>query len=431
MKQIVIVGLDDQHLEQLRALPGASAYHFEALLTRDQVKHAAQFPVGWLLSEGVDQLRAKRRQVDAVIGYWDFPVSTVLPILRRAIGLPGPSLEAVLACEHKYWSRLLQAEVVPEHVPRFCAVDPFSDNPLAQISIDFPFWLKPVKAVLSNLGFRVSDVADFDQAITRIRQEIDRWATPFNLILEQAQLPTAIAGVDGRYCIAEGMICAEHQVTQEGWAFNGEIEIYGTIDSKRTGPTASSFERYQYPSQLPPTVLERMSTISRRVISHIGYDIAPFNIEYFWNPTTDQIWLLEINTRISKSHAPLFQMVDGCYHHQVMVDLGLGQRPRFRTGQGACPIAAKFMLRRFSDAIVKRIPSAQEIAAIEDAIPCSRIEIAVEPGKRLSALRDQDSYSYEVAVVFIGGEDEAELDAKWEECRRRLPLEFEPVENED
>jgi hypothetical protein len=37
----------------------------------------------------------------------------------------------------------------------------------------------------------------------------------------------------------------------------------------------------------------------------------------------DTIWLLEINTRISKSHCPLFRRVDGASHHQVMLDLAL------------------------------------------------------------------------------------------------------------
>jgi biotin carboxylase len=427
MKQIVVVGLDDGHLEQLQALAEAHEYRFLPLLSRDEAKQPTEEPVAWLLDEGVRWLKEQQDEIDAVIGYWDFPVSTILPILRRTIDLPGPSLEAVLGCEHKYWSRRLQAEVAPEHVPPFCEVDPFADDPLAQVRIEYPFWLKPVKAVLSNLGFRIENAVDFSEAIERIRSDIRRWGAPFNLILEQADLPEGIAAVDGYRCIAEGMIAAEYQVTQEGWAFDGEVQVYGTIDSRRIGPTGSSFERYQYPSQLPESVLARMTAISSRVIRHIGYDNGPFNIEYFWHPERDQIWLLEINPRISKSHAPLFQLVDGCYHHQVMIDLGLGRRPGFTTGEGSCQIAAKFMVRRFTDEIVSRVPSADEIAELEAAIPHVRIEIMVEAGKRLSELRDQDSYSYEVAVIFVGGDDEAELKAKFDDCVRRLPLELEPV----
>jgi hypothetical protein len=366
VKQIVVVGLDDRHLQQLKTLPDADAYRFRPLLTRSEVKEQARFPAQWLLTEGVKQLTNAREPIDAIIGYWDFPVSTLLPILRGAAGLPGPSLESVLACEHKYWSRCRQAEVVPEHVPPFCATDPFADDPAAQVSIGYPFWLKPVKAVLSNLGFRIENAIDFREAIARIRDAIDRWGAPFNLILEHADLPTEIAAIDGYHCIAEGLISGQHQVTQEGWSFAGEIEVYGTVDSHRFGPTGSSFSRYQYPSGLPASVLERMSSISRKVIGHIGYDNGPFNVEYFWDAERDHIWLLEINPRISKSHAPLFRMVDGLYHHQVMVDLGLGRRPRFQAGAGGCRVAAKFMVRYFTDQIVRRVPSADEIAELKD-----------------------------------------------------------------
>ena len=430
MKQIIVVGLDDGHLEQLKALPEADDFQFQPLLTRDEVKQQTQAPVEWLLSEGVQQLRDRRGEVDAVIGYWDFPVSTILPILRRAAGLPGPSLEAVLACEHKYWSRRLQSEVAAEHTPPFCAIDPFADDPLSRIDVDYPFWLKPVKAVLSNLGFRIENAIDFSEAIERIRSDIHRWGAPFNLILEHANLPEGIAAVDGYRCIAEGLISAEHQATQEGWVFRGEVLIYGTIDSQRTGPAGSSFDRYQYPSRLPSEVLERMSEISRRVIGHIGYDNGPFNIEYFWDPDSDRVWLLEVNPRISKSHAPLFRLVDGRYHHQVMVDLGLGGRPRFHPGEGDCRVAAKFMVRRFCDEIVERVPNADELAEIEAAIPHLQIHIEVEPGKRLSELRDQDSYSFQVAVLFIGAADEPEREAKYDDCMRRLPLEFAPLPDE-
>jgi hypothetical protein len=425
MRHIFVVGLDDEHLVQLRTLPGAEDYAFHAMFTHAQLKQADRFPVAQLLRDGPQILRAFSEHIAALIGYWDFPVSTVLPLLRAPLGLPGPSLEAVLRCEHKYWSRLCQQEVVPEYLPAFCSVDPFDTDPLSQVTLPMPFWLKPVKAVLSHLGFRIDNEADFDAAIARIRARIGRYAEPFNLILDLADLPPEVAGVDGHHCIAEGMISSGSQVTQEGWAHDGQVRIYGTIDSLRCGPTGSSFDRYQYPSRLPAEVLERMSAISERVIRHLGYTTAPFNIEYFWDPGADRIRLLEINTRISKSHAPLFYMVDGTYHHQVMVELGMGQAPAFVQGRGECSLAAKFMVRRFGDALVTRVPTAEEIARATAKVPHARVQIAVREGMRLSELRDQDSYSYEVAAVFIGADSPDELEANYRTCLDALPLEFE------
>lgn len=427
MKNIFVVGLDEFHLAQLSNLPGADEYRFHPLFTYEEVKRRDVFPVTALIEEGARRLEEFPEQVDAVVGYWDFPVSTTLPIIRRPFGLPGPSLEAVLRCEHKYWSRLRQAEVIPDHVPPFCHVDPFSNDPFDQVTLDFPFWLKPVKSVLSHLGFRIRDVSDFDAAIERIRGHIGRYAEPFGQILKHADLPPDVVGVDGFHCIAEGIISAGSQCTQEGYAYGGEVEVYGTVDSVRSGPWQSSFSRYQYPSSLPADILSQMSTITRDVIRHIGYDTGPFNVEYFWDPTEHRVWLLEINPRISKSHAPLFQLVDGCYHHQVMVDLGLGREPRFPYRRGVSAMAAKFMVRRFADARVIRSPTAAEIADVESAVSFTTIQVPVRQGMQLSDLRDQDSYSFEVATIFVGAQDRAELEARFHACMERLPLDFAPV----
>ncbi|WP_295542625.1 D-alanine--D-alanine ligase [uncultured Thiohalocapsa sp.] len=427
MRHIFVVGLDDVHLRQLRTLPGTDEICFHPLFTHAELKQQDVFPVARLLREGRRRLQAFPDRVDAVIGYWDFPVSTVLPMLRAAVGLPGPSLESVLQCEHKYWSRLKQAEVVPAQVPAFCAVDPFADDPLANCPLDFPFWLKPVKSVLSHLGFRIACDADLREALSIIRARIGRYAEPFNLILDYADLPPEVAAVDGWHCIAEAIISRGHQVTQEGYVYGGEVHVYGTVDSRRSGPAGSSFDRYQYPSQLPASVQARMTAVTRRVMRHIGYDMAPFNIEHFWDPETDRLALLEINSRLSKSHAPLFRLVDGQYHHQVMLDLGLAREPRLRQGRGAYKLAAKFMLRHFEDARVLRVPTAAEIAAVEQAMPGTRVQIEVAAGDRLSSLRDQDSYSYQLATLYIGADSEAELETRYRRCLARLPLTLAPV----
>src|SRR6056297_2241746 len=228
-KNIFVVGLDEFHLAQLKSLPEAEHYAFHALFTHRQLKSAKGFPVRELLEDGRRQLREFSKGVDAVVGYWDFPVSTTLPILRKEIGLPGPTLEALLKCEHKYWSRLEQAKVVPAHIADFCAVDPFADDPLSQVTVEFPFWMKPVKAVLSHLGFLIEDEADFRHAIGRTRAGIHRFGDPFNLILGFAELPEEVAGVDGNYCIAESLISAGRQCTLEGYVYRGSVCVYGAI----------------------------------------------------------------------------------------------------------------------------------------------------------------------------------------------------------
>ena len=424
MRNVFVVGLDDFNLALMASLPEAADMRFHPLYTAAAIKQRDDFPVRALLRDAREQLQAFPGRVDAVVGYWDFPVSTCLPIIRQDAGLPGPSLESVLKCEHKYWSRREQQATIPESIPRFQAIDPFDEGSVRRLEIDFPFWIKPVKSVLSNLGFRVEDRQQLDQALSRIRAGIARYAEPFNYVLGFASLPREIAAVDGYHCIVEAIISEGHQCTVEGFARDGKMTCYGIVDSLREGPAASSFSRYQYPSRLPAPVRQRMERISETIMTRVGFDNSPFNIEYYWDPHTDAIRLLEINTRLSKSHAPLFQLVDGVPHYRVMLATAMGEAVSMPQRRGEYPLAAKFMVRRYGDARVSRVPDAQRIREVEQAVPGTRIQVHPGAGQWLSELRDQDSYSYEVAVVSVGGRDGADLEAKYQRCLALLELEF-------
>jgi hypothetical protein len=424
---VFVLGLDDFHLRQLNGLRTAESYRFHELYRKEDVKSGAEDVVRRVLAGARDKLATFPGRIDAIVGYWDFPVSTMLPILRRENGLPTPTLESVLKCEHKFWSRLEQARVVPKHVPTFCAVDPFDDASINSISVAFPFWIKPVKSVLSYLGFKVCNAEELNHAIAMIRAGIARIAVPFDDLLSYAQLPEEIAPINGRHCIVESIISQGRQCTLEGYVFDGKVTIYGAVDSVREGKHDSSFNRYQYPSTLSADVLARMTAIAERFLTRIGFDCSPFNIEFYWNEHTGQIWLLEINTRVSKSHAPLFKMVDGEFHHQVMLDLGLGQQPYFPSREGRYRVAAKFMWRAHHDAVVRRAPNAELLAQVRACFPGCDIELHVEPGMRLSDLSYQDSYSFELAAIFLGADDEAELLHRYTQCQQALGLELEQV----
>ena len=420
---VFVVGLDDFHRRQLETLPRARECRLHGLFSPSEVKESPA-AMRRLLNEGVRRLQNAPDGVDAVVGYWDFPVSLALPLMRQALGLSGPSLTSVLACEHKYWSRLEQSRVAPEHVPAFCPIDPFADDPLLQLTLDFPIWLKPIKSSVSCLGFRVDDREQFRRAIAATRRGIGRLASAFNLVFNRAEVPREVAVVDGYHCIAESLISAGAQCTLEGYVHRGEVYIYGTVDSHREGPAGSCFSRYQYPSELPGPVQARMANLARQIMSRIGYDEAPFNMEFYWDADGDRIWVLEINTRISKSHAPLFHLVDGRYHHEVMVALGLGRRPDMPQRQGRFGCAAKFMIRHYVDAVVTRVPLAAELAMIEARYPEVIVSVAVRRGTQLSKMQNQDSYSFELATVFVGADDRAALEAKFRQVCAELRFEF-------
>lgn len=424
-KNIFVVGLTEFSLARLQSIRNAENYNFVTLLERADVDERAHYDIEHILGKARGQLESYPGDIDGLVHHNDFPVSTMMPILCHEFGLPSASLEAVLKCEHKYWSRYEQRRCIPEHIPQFVAFDPFDEGALAKLGLDFPFWVKPIKSYSSYLGFRINNRDDWMHAIKRIRANIGMFKGSFDNFLERADIPAEVARIGGGHCLAESII-GGRMCTQEGFVHKGKLRVYGTVDSIRE-PGSSSFASYQYPSRLPADVRERMTVVIDTFMTHIGFDNAAFNAEFFWDDQTDAIWLLEVNPRISESHTNLFQKVDGASHHEIATDLSLGQRPRLSYRDGEFPCAGKFFIRTYRDAIVRALPDAKAIKAVAKLFPGTIVKTIPEAGQRLSRLYDQDSYSYTLAIMWIGAGSHAELQQRFETIANMLEFDLEQV----
>lgn len=171
-----------------------------------------------------------------------------------------------------------------------------------------------------------------------------------------------------------------------------------------------------------------MADISRLAVTRIGLDNTPFNVEFFYDQTSDQIWLLEINPRLSQSHSDIFEMVHGISHLSVMVDLALGRKPKPMERKGRFNLAAHFMLRTFESGRITRVPSEHAINKLKKRQPGTKVEIKVRPGQHLNELSGQDMYSYEIASVYVGGRDQLEILDKYDEALTALQFDIEKDE---
>ncbi|WP_344566125.1 ATP-grasp domain-containing protein [Streptomyces axinellae] len=410
--------MDDANRATLEAVPEADRYRFHPLLSPAQLQED-EVSVPALLERACGVLDDFGGSVDAIVGYWDFPVSTMIPILAERYGTRATSLDSVVKCEHKYWSRLEQEKVITE-LPRFGRVDLEAAEPEPPEGVRFPMWLKPALSYSSELAYGVKDLTEFRAAVAEIREGIARVGRPFEYILDQVELPPEMEGVGGMVCLAEesltGLQCAV-----EGYAHQGRVHVYGVLDSI-TYPDSSSFLRHQYPSSLPAPVQQRLTEVSERVIRQIGMDAATFSIEFFYDPGRDEIKLLEINPRHSQSHAELFEFVDGVPNHHCMLALALGRDPDLPHRAGPYLYAAKWYHRWFADGVIRQAPTGEEIAAVEREIPGVRIEVVPDEGQRLRQLSQQDSYSYEIAHIITAGADDDELRHKYDRAIAALGL---------
>jgi biotin carboxylase len=424
MAHVVVLGLDEENHAILRRLPGGHTYH--GLLEASDVIGVEGLDLAALLEECERRIAELPAPPDAIVGYWDFPVSSLVPLLCARRGLPAASLEAAAKCEHKYWSRLEQAKVIEDH-PGFGVIDleqPPERDELPE-GVTFPVWVKPVKSASSELAFHVHDEEELAEALAEMREGIDKMGGPFEYVLDLLDVPEEVAGVGGTAALVEEE-ARGHQVTVEGYEYAGEVHVHGIVDSP-TYPGVSSFARYQIPSRLPEEVQQRMVEDTVAVIQQIGLTTSTFNIEYFWDEETGRIRLLEINPRHSQSHAWMFEHVDGVANHQAMVRLGLGDAPALPSGEGPYETAAKCFVRHFEDGVVTRAPSREDIERIEREVEGVHLDVVVGEGDRLADLSQQDSYSYELARVYVAARDAEELDRTYDRVVELLDFGIETV----
>ncbi|WP_024800587.1 acetyl-CoA carboxylase biotin carboxylase subunit family protein [Nocardia sp. BMG51109] len=416
---VFVIALDEGNLRTLEQIPGAERYRFHSLLSVAETQEG-QIPIEDLLHKAQQELDDFDGAIGAIVGFWDFPTTALVPMLCAPRGLPSADLGAIVKCEHKYWSRVEQSKVLDD-LPKFGIVD-LEGEPRLPEGMEYPVWLKPVKSFSSELAFHVDDDQEFAGAVGQIREGVSRVGKPFEFVLDQVDLPAEIADIGGQACLAEETLTGVQAAT-EGYVYQGEVVVNGALDSIDY-PGSPCFLRHQYPSQLPPAIVARMADISERVIARMGLTNSMFSIEFFCDLETGRVSVLEINPRHSQSHADLFLAVDGIPNHHCMVRLGLGLNPDLPRGRGPYEIAAKWYYRRFADAVVQRIPTTAEIEALQREIPGVTIEVVPAEGDRLSDAPAQDSYSYELADIFIGADSEAEMTRKYQRCIESLHFEF-------
>lgn len=415
-QHIFVLGLEARNQAELEALPHAEQYAFHSLLTIEEMQEG-RVSFSEILEKSQGRLDAFHDSIDAIVGYWDFPVNMLVPILSRQYGLPSKDLEAVVKCEHKYWSRLEQQKVIDQY-PAFGLID--VDDPMATLPphMSYPVWVKPIQSFSSQGAHYAPNQAALREALATERQQPHSFGDAFDEVLKFLDLPEQVSGISGHAYMVEEAVDGQ-QCTLEGYSWDDQVEVIGVVDSILYDDSPS-FLRYQYPSRLPEHALAKMAETTRTVIRAIGLKNSTFNIEYFWDEATQRLALLEINSRHSQSHAKIFHWVDGMPNHLAMVDLALGRRPHMPERKGDYPIAAKWMLRRFTDGMVHRVPSSEEIAAVEQRFPAVSIKIVAKEHTRLSDMEGQDSYSFMLAEISVAGASEHELQEIYDDCCNAL-----------
>jgi len=334
-------------------------------------------------------------RADGAVGTKDRSALLAAVVAERG-RLPGPTPQALFACQHKPTSREIQRRVAPEATPAFERLD-------GRPRLEPPFFVKPVVGRLSQLARRIDDLAELAELPTH-HAYLDGYAR----LAELAGLPT-----DGlRGFVAEELVEGD-EVTLEGYVHADRVTVVGVTDSvKYTG--TNSFERFEFPSRLPAERLEELEVIARRLLPALGFDGGFFNVEFFV-PDDGASKIIEVNGRIASQFAPLVQAVHGRSTYDALFALACGVDPQWKAGEPN-GVAVSYVVRTFEDAYVATTPD-----------PEDTVEILVQPGRRLSEQGANDVNSFRLAIVYEAGETREEALDRARTRAAKLTFRLEPA----
>jgi len=339
----------------------------------------------------------------------------VASLLGERLGLPSTPLDAVLTSQHKYYARCAFERSLPECNPRFGLIGRDFRRTF-DVPIEFPFYVKPVKAAFSVLARRVDSFAELERhaRFSWFEQRIiERLVKPFGDVMRAR----SSFDVEPFSLLAEEIVDGA-QVTVNGFARGSQVTMLGVVDSIMF-PGTDQFERFQYPSALPRREQEGAEDIARRALAAVGFTHGMFNVELRLCAATGHAKVIEINPRAAGQFYDLFERVDGYNVFDALIALEAGEAPLVRHREGRDAVAASFVLRDLAGGGLGRWPSPGEVAELRARHPESRIMIYP---KRGSDLRREMKWlgSYRYGVVNLGARTQAELFARFVRIHRDI-----------
>jgi biotin carboxylase len=366
-------------------------FDIEDWVTKLAVRHGPQAPAGVL---------SHNEQFGALAA----------ALLAEKLGLPGTKPEAILRTQHKLVMRQILERVAPQANLAYYMLD-CEYGELPPDNLHYPLFVKPIKAAFSVLAKRIDSREEliahtrfgwFEQWI------IKRLVKPFNDVARRR-----IDAVHAHHMIVEEPIKAA-QFNLDGYVYQGKTELLGVVDSIMY-PGTQAFLRFAYPSKLAPAVQQRALEVARRFLTEAEFDHGFFNMEFFYQPATDRLTVIEFNPRLASQLADLYQRVDGRDVHAMTIALARGLDPKsvpLQAPQGGA--AASFVIRTFDAHSALRIPALADRQWLNRAF---QDPILIHFPKSRSGLKRELKWlgSHRHAVFHLHGADEAELRSNYQQ----------------
>jgi biotin carboxylase len=343
-------------------------------------------------------------------------------LVAEELGLPGTTPEAVLAAQHKLVARQVLQRVAPEANLKFAALDVAYGDDIPHAlppGLHYPVFVKPVKAAFSVLARQVND-RDELQAHTRFGWRelwvIRRLVQPFERVM-RARMP----GHDTahRLLLEEALPVHTPQFNLDGWVFDGQTHALGVVDAVMY-PGTQAFMRWEHPSRLPTDVQARALQVAQKFLAAIGFRHGCFNMEFFFDPATDRLSVIEFNPRLASQFSDLYRRVHGVDAHAMSLALAMGQDPAATPRSAPTAGAAASLVYRVFDANQRpHLPSSTQQAQLARQFADARLFIYA---KSQHALQRDFKWlgSYRYGIIHLGGRDAQHLRERCEQASALL-----------
>ncbi|MGA8513968.1 MAG: ATP-grasp domain-containing protein [Burkholderiaceae bacterium] len=332
-------------------------------------------------------------------------------LLADKMGWPGTPPAAVVACQHKLHAREVLARVCPEANAPFQRLSA-AYGEAAPAGLHFPRFVKPIKAAFSVLA-KVVRSRDELHRFTRFGAYelwvIKRLVEPFERIAKRL-LPHA--GTAHSMMLEDPVHGAQYSL--DGIVHNGQTKALGVVDSIMY-PGTQAFMRFDYPSRLPQEVQARALDVANRFLREVGFSYGIFNMEFFYDPATEKLTVIEFNPRMASQFADLYLRVDGIDLYAMALVLAHGQDPwaLARTAPSA-GVASSLVYRVFDDhaghltQAIPPMPASGQVAALKAQFPDHLLLQFPKAGHSLA--RDFKWLgSYRYGILHLGGQDADDL----------------------
>jgi biotin carboxylase len=359
---------------------------------------------------------AKRRGWRAVTSNHEQFGALAAALLAERMGWPGTPVAAVIACQHKLLARQVLQQVAPEANADFAALA-WRYGEAVPDGIDFPVFVKPVKAAFSVFARAVHNRGELAALLDFSRWElwvIRHLVEPFERVA-RARLPEA--GSAHRMLLEQPITA--HQYNLDGYVYDGEVRALGIVEPVMY-PGTQAFMRWLYPCALPAAIRSRALDVARRFLRAVNFAHGFFNMEFFYDAARDRLTVIEFNPRMAAQFSDLYLRVDGIDLHRVALELAHGRDPgKLPRAQPTAGTAASFVYRTFDPAVCPPMPTAGQQRALARQFPDAMLfRFAKTPAQIARDFKWLGNYRY--GILHLGGRDARDLRERCEAASQLL-----------